>query len=110
MAEGPSFSVVDRLVQAGVLQQGLFSAFLGNEGEQSEITFGSYKREHMATELFWAPVTVPGYWQVAMDDITLANKNLGLCASQKCQVAVDTGTSLLAGPSDVVSTLVEKLQ
>jgi pepsin A len=109
MAEGPSFSVLDRLVESGVLTEGMFSVFFGNEGEQSEITFGSYKREQLATELFWAPVTVPGYWQVAMDDITLENKNLGLCAG-KCQVAVDTGTSLLAGPSDVVATLVEKLQ
>jgi len=110
MAEGPSFSVLDRLVESGVLSQGLFSVFFGNEGEQSEITFGSFKKEQMATEIFWAPVTVPGYWQVAMDDITLANKNLGLCSASKCQVAVDTGTSLLAGPTDVVASLVEKLQ
>jgi hypothetical protein len=111
MAEGPAFSVLDRLVESGVLQDGVFGVFFGNEGEQSEITFGTYKREQMATELFWAPITIPGYWQVAMDDITLANKNLGLCTGEhKCQVAVDTGTSLLAGPSEVVSTLVEKLQ
>jgi len=110
MAEGPSFSVLDRLVESGVLAHGLFSVFFGNEGEQSEITFGSFKKEQTATELFWAPVTVPGYWQVAMDDITLGNNKLGLCSSQKCQVAVDTGTSLLAGPTDVVSALVEKLQ
>jgi len=109
MAEGPTFSVLDRLVESGVLQQGLFSVFFGNDGEQSEITFGSFKKEQMGTELFWAPVTVPGYWQVAMDDITVDSKNMGLC-SGKCQVAVDTGTSLLAGPTDIVSALVEKLQ
>jgi len=110
MAEGPTFSVVDELVKAGVLEHGLFSVFFGNEGEQSEITFGSFKADQMSTEVFWAPVTVPGYWQVAMHDITLGNKELGLCGTTKCQVAVDTGTSLLAGPSDIVSTLVEKLQ
>lgn len=110
MAEGEAFSVVDKLVEAGVLKEPLFGVFFGNEGEQSEITFGSYKKEQMATEIFWAPVTIPGYWQVAMDDITLENKNLGLCSKLKCQVAVDTGTSLLAGPSEIVSILVEKLQ
>jgi len=111
MAEGPAFSVLDRLVESGVLDQSLFGVFFGNDGETSEITFGSYKQDQMATELFWAPVTIPGYWQVAMDDITLDNKNLGLCSGQhKCQVAVDTGTSLLAGPTEVVNALVEKLQ
>lgn len=113
MAEGSNFSVLDMLVTSGVLHEGLFGVFFGNEGEQSEITFGSYKKEQMATELFWAPVTVPGYWQVAMSDVTLDNKNLGLCGAgggHNCQVAVDTGTSLLAGPTDVVALLVEKLQ
>lgn len=110
MAEGPAFSLLDRLVDAGSLQEGLFSVFFGYEGEQSEVTFGTYKREQTATELFWSPVTVPGYWQVAMDDITVENKKLGLCGGKKCQVAVDTGTSLLAGPSDVVTALIEKLQ
>jgi hypothetical protein len=112
MAEGPAFSVLDQFVGAGALQQSLFGVFFGNEGEQSEMTFGSYKKEHMDTEIFWAPVTTPGYWQVAMDDITVDKQGLGLCndAQQKCQVAVDTGTSLLAGPSDVVSALVDKLQ
>jgi hypothetical protein len=112
MAEGPAFSIVDALIGAGALQKGVFAVFFGNEDEQSEVTFGSYKKERLASEVFWAPVTVPGYWQVAMDDITVNNERLGLCrnGNQKCQVAVDTGTSLLAGPSDIVSTLREKLE
>jgi len=111
MAEGDSFAVLDRLVEAGVLKESLFSVFFGNDGEESEITFGSYQKEHMATELFWAPVTQPGYWQVKMDDVVLANERQGICTGEtKCQVAVDTGTSLLAGPSDVVDRLIEKLQ
>lgn len=110
MAEGPSFSVLDRLAESGVLESSLFGVYFGNDGEQSEITFGSFKKELMATEMFWSPVTVAGYWQVAMDDITIDNKKLDLCSHQKCQVAVDTGTSLLAGPTEVVAALVEKLQ
>merc|ERR1719379_1068794 len=88
MAEGPAFSVVDKMVGAGVLEQPLFAVFFGNEGEQSEVTFGSYAESRMATELFWAPVTAAGYWQVQMNDITLANKRLSLCPGKdKCQVA-----------------------
>jgi len=110
MAEGPSFSILDRMVQSGAFEEPIFSVFFGNDGEQSEITFGKYEKSRMETALFWAPVTTPGYWQVAMEDITLADQRLNLCsAAGHCQVAVDTGTSLLAGPSTVVDTLVEKL-
>jgi len=111
MAEGPTFSVLDRLTASGMLRRSLFGVFFGNEGEESEITFGEYRRESMASDLIWAPVTTPGYWQVQMDDVMLAGENLGICTGdQKCQVAVDTGTSLLAGPSDVVRMLVKKLR
>merc|ERR1719162_1464979 len=43
-----------------------------------------------------------------MDDITFDNKPRGLC-SGNCQVAVDTGTSMLAGPSDLVDKLTNML-
>mmetsp|Transcript_110803 Transcript_110803/g.269301 ORF Transcript_110803/g.269301 Transcript_110803/m.269301 type:complete len:436 (-) Transcript_110803:78-1385(-) len=112
MAEGPAFSVLDQLVEAGVLKESLFGVFFGNEGEESEITFGSYRRESMASEVFWAPVTVEGYWQVQMEEMRVGDDRLeGICMGpRKCQVAVDTGTSLLAGPSEVVHNLISRLR
>lgn len=110
MAEGPTFSILDRLVDAGALERSIFGVFFGNDGEQSEVTFGTYRKENLASELFWAPVSTPGYWQVEMADVLLENKRLGVCnGAHKCQVAVDTGTSLLAGPSDLVDMLIERL-
>jgi len=58
----------------------------------------------MASELFWVPVTgVTGYWEVRIEDITLNGSRQHLC--QDCRVAVDTGTSLLAGPAQLMSKL-----
>jgi hypothetical protein len=51
----------------------------------------------------------PSYWQVEIQDITLDNKQMKLCGSSeadRCQVAVDTGTSLMAGPTAIVNKLV----
>lgn len=65
----------------------------------------------MAGDLFWVPVSSPGYWQVQMDGVVLSEHRLPLCeGDRRCQVAVDTGTSLLAAPSDVVNMLVHKLK
>jgi len=109
MAQGPEFSVMDNLVAGKALRDPVFSVFLSDSDmEASEITFGGQKPEHMASEMFYMPVSRnTGYWQVEIGDITINNKKQSLCAG--CQVAVDTGTSQLAGPTDVINTLQGKL-
>lgn len=109
MSEGPHFNILDCMIRDRVLKANLFSFFFGAvDSEESEISFGEYRRERMASELFWVPVTNPGYWQVAMEDITIAHKRTNLCHGD-CQVAVDTGTSLMAGPTEVISALSDRL-
>lgn len=109
MAQGPSFSMMSRLSQEGKLLKPMFSVFLSDsDQEASEITFGDIKTEHMASDIFWVDVTRPsGYWEVRIDDITLNNAPQSLC--EDCQVAVDTGTSQLAGPTEVISKLTKML-
>jgi pepsin A len=107
MSQGADFSLMERL--GDVLKNRMFSVFLSDsEAESSEIVFGDVKSHHMASDLFWVPVSRPtGYWQVQIEDVTMNNERQGICAA--CQVAVDTGTSQLAGPSEVINTLSEKL-
>lgn len=118
MSEGNGFNVMDCMVRDKVLKSNIFSVFFGTgDNEESEITFGEYKRSRMATELFYAPVSTPGYWQVEMEDIAIGNKRQSLCGvkdpkkagAPRCQVAVDTGTSLLAGPTDIINALIDRL-
>merc|ERR1719420_2462643 len=109
MSQGPEFNFMGLLLQNKALKKPLFSVFLSDsDSENSEITFGDIKGEHMATDMFWAPVSRDsGYWQVQIDDITINNKKQTLC--NDCQVAVDTGTSQLAGPTDVINELSARL-
>lgn len=109
MAQGPSFSLMERLGKSSALKQRLFSVFLSDsDSEGSEIVFGETRKNRMASELFWVPVSRPtGYWQVQIKDITLNNQRQKICA--ECQVAVDTGTSELAGPTEVIEQLETKL-
>jgi len=104
LSMGPGFNMVDDLT--GVMPQNKFSVYLTDDGG-SEINFGGYKREQAASDMFWVDVSRESYWQIKIDDVTFDNKKTNLCSN--CQVAVDTGTSLLAGPSSVVENLGSKL-
>merc|ERR1719321_2022694 len=109
LAEDNSFSLMDSMVKAGVLKRNLFSVYFAKgEKSQSEITFGEIRHERISSELVWAPVSNPGYWQVEIRDLALNNEPMGLCRKH-CQIAADTGTSLLAGPTSMVDKLVRKL-
>jgi len=109
MSEAPHFNILDCMIRDGVLKQNLFSVFFGaTDDEDSEISFGEYRHARMASDIFWVPVSNPGYWQVEMLDITIRGERQNLCQGD-CQVAVDTGTSLMAGPTDIINTLTDRL-
>jgi len=110
-SRGSDFNAMERLKATARLHQTMFSVFLSqadSQEEVSEVTFGSVKTSHMASDLHWAPVTRDtGYWEVQISDITIDNRPQNLCVN--CYVAVDTGTSELAGPSPIVQELAMRL-
>merc|ERR1719375_3049957 len=60
MSEGRGFNIFDDMVNGKVLKSNIFSVFFGaNDAEESEISFGEYKKARMATDLFFAPVSTP---------------------------------------------------
>jgi len=109
MSQGPDFNLMSRLKERRLLQSAVFSVFLSDsDTERSEVTFGQVKRDRLASDLFWVPVERDsGYWEVQIQDITLNNEPQQICKG--CFVAVDTGTSELAGPSDVIELLTSKV-
>merc|ERR1719199_981401 len=103
LSMGKGFNTVDDLYAKGQLPQGQISFYL-TDGGDSEVTFGGYKSEYLASDIVWARVDLESFWQVSIDDITFDNTPKNLCGGG-CEVAVDTGTSMLAGPSDLVDKL-----
>jgi len=103
LSMGDGFNIVDDLAAKGSLPNGQFSFYL-TDGGDSEVTFGGYRSDYLASDIVWAPVKVQSWWQVGIEDITFDNAPKQLCGGG-CQVAVDTGTSMLAGPSDLVDKL-----
>lgn len=116
LADAPAFSLVDTLAQGKRMKKPLFSFYIREDGrygskdfEDGEITFGAINEDRMDGPLLWANTTVDGYWQFKMDDIAIDGKPAGLCPKEGCQVAVDTGSSLLMGPKDLIDAMTKKL-
>lgn len=109
MSQGPEFSFMERLRESRTLRQSVFAVFLSeDDSENSEVTFGKVRPDHLASDLFWVPVSRDtGYWEVQISDITIDNHPQEICIG--CHVAVDTGTSELAGPSSVIQELATRL-
>lgn len=111
MAEANAFSFVERVLKNGGVKHSLFSVFIGvDDSEHSEVTFGEVKDEHKASDLFWAPVSQPGgFWQFDVEDLALGKKRLGLCTGKPCEAVLDTGSSMITGPSNLVDAIDKQL-
>jgi len=76
----------------------------GNDGE---VSFGGYNPNRAASEFTWVNLSeeANGAWQFKLDDLAVGSKNLDLCPKGGCQAVVDTGSSLIMGPGNVVAQL-----
>nr|XP_014336520.1 PREDICTED: LOW QUALITY PROTEIN: pregnancy-associated glycoprotein 2-like [Bos mutus] len=106
----PSFStpeitpIFDNLEEQGVISEPVFAFYLRTQKESgSMVTIDGVDHADYNGELNWVPVTKAGYWQIAMDSISVNGMVIG--CSDGCQALVDTRTSLLIGPSRVVTNI-----
>ena len=60
LSMGKGFNMIDEMTSKGVLPNGQISFYL-TDGGDSEVTFGGYKSEYVASEIVWAPVEVQSW-------------------------------------------------
>ncbi|KAJ8370257.1 hypothetical protein SKAU_G00102850 [Synaphobranchus kaupii] len=96
--------VFDNMMNQGLVTQDLFSVYLSsNEQAGSEVVFGGMDPNHYTGNINWIPLSSKTYWQISMDSVTI-NGNTVAC-SQGCQAIVDTGTSLIVGPTSDINSI-----
>ncbi|NXQ39620.1 CATE protein, partial [Catharus fuscescens] len=96
----------DNLMAQNLVELPIFSVYMSSNPESSqggELLFGGFDSSHFTGTLNWVPVTQQGYWQIQLDNIQLGG-TVTFCAGG-CQAIVDTGTSLIAGPTKEVKEL-----
>eukprot|EP00927_Polykrikos_kofoidii_P053399 TRINITY_DN4787_c0_g2_i1.p1 TRINITY_DN4787_c0_g2~~TRINITY_DN4787_c0_g2_i1.p1 ORF type:complete len:455 (-),score=81.83 TRINITY_DN4787_c0_g2_i1:82-1446(-) len=108
------FNFLGNLAENGLLKRNRFAVWLRTEEdtEDSEITFGDFDEGRLGSEILWLPVTSrkdSGMWQATLLDVAMGNQRLGICGTDGCQCAFDTGTNALGGPSDIVEGILSQL-
>uniref|UniRef100_A0A8C5SP02 Peptidase A1 domain-containing protein n=1 Tax=Laticauda laticaudata TaxID=8630 RepID=A0A8C5SP02_LATLA len=99
--------VFDNLMKEGLVQQDLFSFYLSRKETGSMITFGGIDHSHYTGSINWIPVSQQTYWQISMDSVLVNGQKIG--CNSGCQAIVDTGTSLLAGPSSAIISILKAI-
>ncbi|GMY28052.1 aspartic proteinase-like [Fagus crenata] len=89
------------------VSQEIFSFWLNRDPTSKvggEIVFGGIDWRRFRGDHTYVPLTNQDYWQIEVGDILIANIPTGLC-EYGCAAIVDSGTSLLAGPTTIVAQI-----
>jgi phytepsin len=100
------------MIAQNLVQQPVFSFWLDrvvNGTTGGELVFGGSDPAHYTGSFTWLPVTRQAYWQFVLDDVQISGQGFGACNASGCPAIADSGTSLLAGPMDIVNALNAKI-
>uniref|UniRef100_A0A8C2TWG9 cathepsin E n=1 Tax=Coturnix japonica TaxID=93934 RepID=A0A8C2TWG9_COTJA len=98
--------VFDNMMAQDLVELPIFSVYMSSNPDSSlggEVLFGGFDPSRFLGTLHWVPVTVQGYWQIHLDNVQVGGR-VAFCANG-CQAIVDTGTSLLTGPTKDIKEL-----
>lgn len=104
--------LIETIKQQNILEKNIFSFYVPKKlTESGSITFGRAKSKYVkkGEKIEWFPVISMYFWEVNLLGIHLSGNSLGICENKNCRAAVDTGSSLITGPSSIVQPLIEKL-
>lgn len=95
------------LVNQGLVDQGVFAFYLGNSrSDLGELTLGGYNSKHFTGSLQWVNLKAATYWEI---DLQGFNVGTTTYVSSNTNAIVDSGTSILTGPSEVVAQVAKQI-
>lgn len=105
MSAFQSLPLFDSMMEQKKLDKNIFSFYL--KSEKSVLTIGNIDRSLYTGEINYHKVIKKFYWTIKMDKILVDGKETDLC--QNCKAIIDTGTSLITGPTSKLLQLQSKL-
>lgn len=104
-AKANSVPFFDSVISHNLLKYNIFSIFLAEKNESSNILFGEIDKKYMLSNFTYINVVSKNYWEIDIEDIYIGDTKTMFCdkirdKTGKCGVALDSGTSLYAGPTE----------
>jgi hypothetical protein len=104
VSKSNSIPFFDNVISHKLLKHNIFSIFLSEHGSDSSLQFGKVEKKNMLTNFTFTEVVSTTYWEIAIKDIKIGDYTTNFCdilrmKTGKCGVAIDSGTSLYAGPT-----------
>ncbi|CAB1323098.1 unnamed protein product [Coregonus sp. 'balchen'] len=94
ISAGQETPVMENMMSQNILQADLFAFYMTMDAQQvSELTFGGVDTTKYQGQIYWTPIN---------------GQETGWCG-QGCQAIVDTGTSMLTAPGQVMGTLMQSI-
>jgi phytepsin len=93
------------LMSQKLVDEPVFAFWLNREpskpGKGGELVLGGVDPNHYTGDFTYVPLTNETYWEFAVDKMTIGDQTF--CSN--CRAIADSGTSLIAGPSDEVAKI-----
>uniref|UniRef100_A0A8C5GS61 Renin n=1 Tax=Gouania willdenowi TaxID=441366 RepID=A0A8C5GS61_GOUWI len=90
--------VFDNMMAQKIVDKPVFSFYLSRSLRASVLLLGGIDESLYNGPINWIPLTSKGYWQIKMDSVSV--QGVSSFCPRGCQAIVDTGTSLIAGPTN----------
>ena len=106
------------LMKEKVLESNIYGFYLSSEEKPTSVlTLGGTNSHFYEGDFTYIPTQKflgnAGYWLINGDDIKIDGNSLGSCkgflSGNKCKMVVDTGTSVLTGPSKKLAPIIGKI-
>ncbi|KAK2523689.1 cathepsin E-A [Columba livia] len=108
LAVGNALPVFDSIMNQQLVEEPIFSFYLKREDDTEnggELILGGIDHSLYKGSIHWVPVTEKSYWQIHLNNIKIQGR-VAFC-SHGCEAIVDSGTSLITGPSSQIRRLQE---
>jgi cathepsin D len=102
---------MDSVINNHLLSHNIFSLFFSEENENSNIQFGEIDKNNMASNFTFVDIVSATYWEIDIEEIMIGNYTTNFCENLRsqtgrCGVAIDSGTSLYAGPTKYLKIVI----